>query len=99
MAFRDDDSNVDSVLIALVAGVGIGFGLGILFAPKSGARTRAALAKSANQQFDRLKDQFDDFSESASDLLDQGKRTIDKHKETLAHVAETAKNAYKGVVG
>jgi gas vesicle protein len=99
MAFRDDDSNVDTVIMALIAGVGIGFGLGILFAPRSGARTRAALAKSANDQLERLKDQLDDFSDSASDLLDQGKRTLGKHKETLSQVAETAKKAYQGVVG
>jgi gas vesicle protein len=99
MAFKDDDSNLDAVLIALIAGVGIGFGLGILFAPRSGSRTRAALARSANDQIDRIKDRFDDLSDSASDLLDQGKRTISKHKDTLTQVAETAKKAYQGVVG
>jgi gas vesicle protein len=98
MAFRDDDSNLDTILIALIAG-GIGFGLGILFAPRSGSRTRAVLARSANDQIDRIKDRFDDLSDSASDLLDQGKRSVGKHKETLAQVAETAKKAYQGVVG
>ncbi len=99
MGFREDDSNMDTVLVALVAGLGIGFGLGLLFAPRSGARTRAALARSANDQMDRIKDRFDDFSDSASDLLDKSKRTIGKHKETLAQAAETAKKAYQGVVG
>jgi gas vesicle protein len=98
MAFKDDDSNLDTVLIALIAG-GIGFGLGILFAPKSGARTRAALARSANDQLDSIKDRFDDLGDSASDLLDKSKRTIGKHKETLTKVADTAKKAYQGVVG
>jgi gas vesicle protein len=99
MAFKDDDSDIGAVLIALIAGVGIGFSLGILFAPRSGARTRAVLAGGANDQIDRIKDQFDDLSDSASDLLDQGKRTIGKHTETLAQAAERAKKSYQGVAG
>jgi len=99
MGFREDNSNIDSVLIALVAGVGIGFGLGILFAPRAGAKTRAAIARSANDGLDQLKDQFDEFSDTASDILDKGKRAIDKHKQTIAQVSDTARKAYRGVVG
>jgi gas vesicle protein len=99
MPFREDDSNVENVLIALAAGIGIGFSLGILFAPRSGAKTRAALARSANDGLDQLKDQFDEFSDSASDILDKGKRAIDKHKQTIAQASETAKKAYRGVMG
>ena len=99
MRFREDSSNVDTVLVALVAGIGIGFGLGILFAPRAGVKTRAAIARSATDGIDQIKDQFDDISDSASELLDKGKRAIDKHKEALAQVSESAKKAYRGVMG
>jgi gas vesicle protein len=99
MRFKEDDSNIDSILLALVAGVGIGFGLGILYAPRAGSKTRAALARGANDRLDQLKDQFDDFSDSASDLLDKGKRAAAKHKDTLVSVSDSAKKVYRDVVG
>lgn len=48
-------SNKKSGLGKLLAGVGIGAGLGILFAPKSGAETRKDLKKKMDELIDEAK--------------------------------------------
>ncbi len=50
---------------SFLAGLGIGIGLGILFAPMSGAETR-----------DNLQRQAGDLADSARDLVDQGKERV-----------------------
>ncbi|HZD92975.1 MAG TPA: YtxH domain-containing protein [Candidatus Sulfotelmatobacter sp.] len=48
-----------------LAGLGIGLGLGILFAPMSGEETRSNLGQRAN-----------DLADSARDLVDQGRERV-----------------------
>ncbi|HLY99171.1 MAG TPA: YtxH domain-containing protein [Candidatus Angelobacter sp.] len=50
---------------SFLAGLGIGLGLGILFAPMSGAETRNNLQRQAG-----------DLADSARDLVDQGKERV-----------------------
>ncbi len=57
---------------SFLAGLGIGIGLGILFAPMSGEETRNNLAQRAN-----------DLADSARDLVDQGK---DKVRTTVSAI-------------
>ena len=97
MRYRDD-SNIASILIAFAAGIGLGFGLGILMAPQSGARTRSAIRKSANRGIGQVKDTVDDLYSSASDLVDKGKRAVDEHKETIAQAFEGVKKTYREAV-
>ncbi|HSD06624.1 YtxH domain-containing protein [Flavobacterium sp.] len=51
-------SNKGNTIIALLAGITIGAGLGILFAPDKGSNTR-----------DKIKDGFDDLKDNFSDKL------------------------------
>jgi gas vesicle protein len=50
---------------SFLAGLGIGLGLGILFAPMSGEETRNNLTQRAN-----------DLADSARDLVDQGRERV-----------------------
>jgi gas vesicle protein len=50
---------------SFLAGLGIGIGLGILFAPMSGEETRENLTRRAG-----------DLADSARDLVDQGKERV-----------------------
>jgi gas vesicle protein len=99
MAFRDDDSNLDGVVLGLAIGIGIGLGLGILYAPNSGIKTRKALAKSANRSIGQFKDTVDDIRSSASTLMDKGKQAMDEHRETVSDAIDGVKKTYRQVVG
>ena len=50
---------------SFLAGLGIGVGLGILFAPMSGEETRSNLSQRAG-----------DLADSAKDLVDQGRERV-----------------------
>jgi len=99
MFSNDEDSNVSGTLAALIAGIGIGFGLGILFAPDSGRRTRRTIAKTADRSLSQLKDHVEDIRSSASDLIDKSVKTVQTHTDTVARGIDSAKKAYRGVVG
>ena len=79
--------------------MGIGFGLGILFAPNSGRKTRAVLAKKADRTLGEIQDRVEDLRSNASDLIDKGAQTVQAHKETVARGLEQVKKAYREVAG
>ena len=60
----------------LLAGVGLGAGLALLFAPQSGRETRRQLVRMAEDSRDRL-------TESGQDILDKGKQVMDKGKQVI----------------
>ena len=60
-----------------LAGLGIGVGLGILFAPMSGEETRNNLLDRAN-----------DFGDQARDLVDQGKDRVARGIKAVKSTAE-----------
>ena len=99
MGSRNEDSNLGPAVSALIAGIAIGFGLGILFAPDAGHKTRRAIAKKADRSLDQIKDHVDDIRSSASDLLDKGMKTVQTHKETVARGIDSAHKAIREVVG
>lgn len=90
---RKINSNLKDTLTILGAGV-IGAGLALLFAPKSGKRTRrdiSLLARSVGTKTDKavhgLVDDFSDFADTmghkASDLLHEGRDMTQKSKERV----------------
>ena len=57
--------------VNFVAGVAIGAGLGVLFAPKSGAETRAELKDKLNELYRVLQEEYEDFDEIGYDFEDK----------------------------
>jgi gas vesicle protein len=72
----DTDSDSQSGLISLLAGIGVGVIIGgvtaLLLAPQSGAQTRAQIKESADDTLGRLRESMDDlrtkFDEVASSI-------------------------------
>jgi gas vesicle protein len=66
---------------SFLAGLGIGIGLGILFAPMSGEDTRENLSQRAS-----------DLADSARDIVDQGRERVRSTVSTFRGQAERAVN-------
>jgi len=74
-------SKTGNSILALLAGAAIGVGLGILFAPDKGSKTR-----------DKMKDGFDDLKDQAKTkwdaLEEETKEKFSKSKEDLIETVE-----------
>lgn len=76
-------------LIALLAGAAIGLGLGILFAPDKGSKTREKLKENLDDLKEGAKEKFaktnDDLMESVEELLS---KSSDKTEEAISFLEE-----------
>ena len=73
---------------SFLAGLGIGVGLGILFAPMSGEETRNNLAQRAG-----------DLADSAKDLVDQGSERVRTTVSAIRGQAERFASGVKEATG
>jgi gas vesicle protein len=73
---------------SFLAGLGIGIGLGILFAPMSGEETRSNLSQRAS-----------DLADSARDVVDQGRERLRSTVSAIRGQAERAADAIQGATG
>ena len=73
---------------SFLAGLGIGIGLGILFAPMSGEDTRTNLSQRAS-----------DLADSARDLVDQGRERMRTTVSAIRGQAERAASAVQEATG
>lgn len=60
----------------LLAGLGLGAGIALLFAPQSGRETRRRLTRMAEDSRDRL-------TESGQEILDKSKQVIERGKAVV----------------
>jgi gas vesicle protein len=79
-------------------GLGIGVGIGMLFAPKSGEETRDILMNKADEGKEYLKQQTSKLGDSANDLLGKSRDIIGKQKDNLNDAIEAGKQAYRDKV-
>jgi gas vesicle protein len=70
--------------LGLVAGAAIGVGLGLLFAPKSGAALRRDLARRARDLQDDASEQYERVTEAAGELADRGRDVAQRAKTAVA---------------
>ena len=85
MSGRSSDS-----ILALLAGAAIGVGIGILFAPDKGSKTREKIKNSLDDLKDEVKTKFNSAEEEAKEKFSQ---TKDELKETVENLL--SKSSYK----
>lgn len=83
---------------AFLAGLGVGIGIGMLFAPKSGGETREILKSKADEGREYLRKRSTELREQAGDLFEKGKEALGRQRETLADAMEAGKQAYRDTV-
>lgn len=70
--------NTGNTLIALLTGAVVGAGLGLLYAPQSGKKTRKQIAKEAKNAQKALEEKYDEASEQLSEFASEAKSKFEK---------------------
>ena len=78
--------------------LGLGAGLGMLFAPKSGQETREIIKNKAGEGTDYLKQRSTELKDTATGWVDKGRDAVTRQKETLNDAVEAGKQAYRDAV-
>jgi gas vesicle protein len=84
-------SNTGQTLIALLTGAAIGAGIGILYAPDKGSKTRNKLNKEAKKAQKQLNKQYQETASNLSDKAHKAKISFEqKLNETLSSASYKA---------
>ena len=78
----------------LVAGIGIGTVMGLLFAPRSGEETREYLRSRADEGRDPLMRQAKELSQRAGNVVDRGKEFIRRQYDSVGAAIEAGRRVY-----
>lgn len=65
----------------LLAGLGLGAGVALLFAPKSGRETREYLARMAQEGRDQVAEKGEEFVDRGKKIYEHGKAVVDEAME------------------
>lgn len=82
----------------LLAGIGIGAVIGILYAPKSGRETRESLMAGAGEGREYLTTRGREAREQVATFVDRGKETLGRQKEQINSAIEAGRQAYREAV-
>lgn len=77
-----------NTFIALVTGTLVGAGLGLLYAPQSGKKTRKQLLKEAENAKKVLEDKYDEAASQLSDFADTAKDKFEKQLDSTVSEAK-----------
>ncbi len=80
-------ANTGNTLLALITGAAIGAGVGLLYAPDSGEKTRKKLKKDAQKAQDNLNKRY---HETSSNLSDKAKKARVDFEERLEETLSSA---------
>lgn len=78
-----EDNNAGDKAIWFLAGVAVGAGLGILFAPKSGSETRQYLGEQASRGRDHVSETGREIYSKGRDLYERGKGLAEEAGELI----------------
>lgn len=79
----------------LLAGIGLGAVVGILFAPRAGDETREAIRAKAQESGQYVRERTQRVREQAEQLADRGREIANQQKENLRGAVETGRQAYR----
>jgi gas vesicle protein len=79
----------------LALGLGIGWLVGILFAPKSGEETREYLSQKVNERSEYAQKKVRDLRVRAEDLVERGKEVVSQEKEKIAAAVDVGRETYQ----
>jgi gas vesicle protein len=77
-------------VVGLIAGAIVGAGLGMLFAPKTGAELRGQLSDSADEFAAIASRQYRRAASTANDLMERGRGAYDTAREAVSNGAAEA---------
>ena len=77
-------------VVGLIAGAIVGAGLGMLFAPKSGAELRGQLSDQADEFASMASREYRRAATKASDLVERGRGVYDSAREAVSNGAAEA---------
>lgn len=84
-------ANTGSTLLALVTGAAIGAGIGMLYAPDSGDKTRKRIKDDARKAQDRLNKRYHETSSNLSDKAKKARLDFEERlEETLSSASHKA---------
>jgi gas vesicle protein len=75
--------NTGKTVLALLAGVAIGAGIGILFAPDKGTKTREKIKEGFDDKKDEFKDKFDGFTNTIKSKFASTKMDLESSFDDL----------------
>jgi len=85
-----------SFLMGLLAGTVLGAGLGMLFAPKSGAELRSQLGDQAGRLRDMANDTYSQASDKVGQMVDRGREAYDRARSSVSNMASTGTTGSTG---
>jgi gas vesicle protein len=88
----NDMSNSSKAAVAFLAGIAIGAGLGILFAPDEGSKSRKKLKDNFDEKKDEFKKKFDELSSSIKSKLEMSEAEIESAAEDVLENGEEKTN-------
>ena len=85
-----DEAHGGGFVLGLIAGAVVGAGLGMLFAPKSGAELRGQLSDQADEFASMAGRQYRRAASTANDLMDRGRGAYESAREAVSNGANEA---------
>ncbi len=85
--------------LVLMIGFGLGAGIALLFASKSGDRTRLLIARRTRKGTNYLKRQATVLRDSATGIVERSQEAVAQHAEGLRRAVEIGKRTYRESVG
>ncbi len=77
------NQSVSASVTIFLMGVAVGAGIGLLFAPQSGRRTRRQIVRGVEEIGDYLEDLGEELIEKGRDLVERGRMAVDETVEGI----------------
>ncbi len=84
--------------LLFMVGAGLGVGLGIILAPKSGQETRDAIREKVSNGKEFVARQGNELKAKATDLADKSKETLERHRSSVTAALDAGRQAYRETV-